>query len=58
MEDVCIFYNHCVYFTAISYILWPSWHIKYIVFWYIFPCLGMLYQEQSGNPALDSALLH
>jgi hypothetical protein len=23
MEDVCVFYGHLVYFTAIWYILWP-----------------------------------
>jgi hypothetical protein len=37
-----MFYGHMVYF---------------VVIWYIFPCFGMLYQEKSGNPALQTKLL-
>jgi hypothetical protein len=39
-----IFYSHLVYIVAITYILWS--------FGNIFPVLGILYQEQSGNPGL------
>jgi hypothetical protein len=34
------------YFTTMGYIKW-AW-----VIWYIFPRLGKLYQEKSGNPGL------
>jgi hypothetical protein len=33
-----IFYGHLVYF---------------VVIWYIFPRFGILYQEKSGNPAVE-----
>jgi hypothetical protein len=41
MKDVCIFYGHLVYFTAI----WK----KIMVIWSILPCFGRLHQEKSGN---------
>jgi hypothetical protein len=44
MEDVFIIYGHLVYFTAISYILWIFANL------YIFPHVGILYKEKSGNP--------
>jgi hypothetical protein len=48
MKDVGKFYGHLVYFTAISYILWP-FGIFYGHFGtYISPHFGMLYQEKSG----------
>jgi hypothetical protein len=59
------FYGHLEYFTVILYILWPfgifCGHLVHFVviwyilrsFWYIFPRFGMLYQEKSGNPALQ-----
>jgi hypothetical protein len=35
-------------------ILWPfGVGMYFIVIWYIFPVFGMLYQEKSGNPAVD-----
>jgi hypothetical protein len=56
MENLGIFYDHLVYFTAIGNILWPLGiyygHLVYfMVIWYIFPRFGILYQEKSGNPA-------
>jgi hypothetical protein len=48
MEEVGIFYGHLVYFTPILKILWP-----FDIFygnWYIFPRVGILYREKSGNP--------
>jgi hypothetical protein len=49
MKDVGKFYGHLVYlhfvyFIAVCYIL--------CLFWYIFSSFGILYQENSGNPAL------
>jgi hypothetical protein len=48
MENLGVFYDHLVYFTAIGNILWPfgifCGHLVY------FPCFGILYQEKSGNP--------
>jgi hypothetical protein len=47
MEDVGIFYDHFVYFTAIWYILRP-FGISHGYFVY-FSRFGMLYQEKYGN---------
>jgi hypothetical protein len=48
MENLGIFYDHLVYFTAIGNIFF---HLVYfMVIWYIFPRFGILYQEESGNP--------
>jgi hypothetical protein len=51
MEDIGIFYVYLVYFTAIGNILWPfgifKGHLLY------FSRFGILYQEKSGNPALE-----
>jgi uncharacterized membrane protein YagU involved in acid resistance len=44
MKDVSKFYGHVVYFTSISYILWPFGAI--LVYFFRF---GMLHQEKSGN---------
>jgi hypothetical protein len=48
MENLGIFYNHLVYFTAIINILCPfgifCGHLVY------FPRFGILYQEKAGNP--------
>jgi hypothetical protein len=54
-----IFYCHLVYFTAIWYILLPFGnifgHLVYLwVIWYIFYRFGILCQEKSGNPGLQS----
>jgi hypothetical protein len=47
MENVGIFYDHLVYFTAFWYIF-GNWgifgHFRY------FSHFGMLYHEKSGNP--------
>jgi hypothetical protein len=52
------------------YILWTFWYIlrtfdifyghlvNFVVIWYIFPHFGILYQEKSGNPALDVGRQH
>jgi hypothetical protein len=59
MEDEGILYGNFVYFTSIWYsyfmAIWYSYKIKailvyFIPIWYIFPSLGLLYQEKSGNP--------
>jgi hypothetical protein len=49
-EDVGNFFNPLVYFTAISYILWPF--LYFVVIMVRFSRFGMLYQEKSGNPAI------
>jgi hypothetical protein len=43
-----MFYEHFEYITAIWYFLWPFGNLVEI--WYIFNCLGISYQEKSGNP--------
>jgi hypothetical protein len=44
-----------VYFKAIWYILWPFGICNgYLVH---FSCLGMLYQEKSGNPGKGDSFL-
>jgi hypothetical protein len=50
-ENLDIFYDHLVYFTAIGNILWPFGHL--MVIWYISSRFGILYQEKSGNPAQE-----
>jgi hypothetical protein len=55
METVGIFYVHLEYCTVIWYILWPLGNV--VVIWYIFPCLGILCQEKSGNPDAKPSLL-
>jgi hypothetical protein len=50
MENLGVFYDHLVYFTAIGNILLPFG--IFVVIWYIFPRFGILDQEKSGNPAL------
>jgi hypothetical protein len=52
MENVGIFYDHLVYFTAMGNILWPL--VNFVVIWYIFPRFGILYQEKSGNPGTST----
>jgi hypothetical protein len=59
MENLCIFYDHLVHFMAIGNILWPLeifyGHLVYfLLIWYIFPCFGILDQENSGNPGLHT----
>jgi hypothetical protein len=48
MENVGIFYDHLVYFTAIGNTLWPfGIFCSNLVY---FPRFGILDQEKSGNP--------
>jgi hypothetical protein len=48
MEDVGIFYEHLVHFTAFWYILWTFGILcGNLVYLSLF---GILYQEKSGNP--------
>jgi hypothetical protein len=51
MKSLGIFCDHMVYFTTIGNILWPfgifCGHLVHI------PRFGILYQEKSGNPALQ-----
>jgi hypothetical protein len=49
MKDSGIFYGHLVYYTAISYILWPLWYTYFVVILLYFSSFGMLYHEKSGN---------
>jgi hypothetical protein len=49
MENLGIFDDHLVYFTAIGNILWPFGI-------HIFPRFGILYQEKSGNPAYGTTI--
>jgi hypothetical protein len=44
MENLCIFYDHLVYFMTVGNSLWPLGIFH--------PHFGILYQEKSGNPAL------
>jgi hypothetical protein len=56
-ENLGIFDDHLVYFTAIGNMLWPfgifCGHLVYfVVIWCIyFSRFGILDQEKSGNPA-------
>jgi hypothetical protein len=50
MENLGIFYNHLVYFTAIN--IFYGHLVYFVVIWYISPRSGILYQEKSGNPVL------
>jgi hypothetical protein len=52
MVMVGIFYGPLEYITAIGYILWPSGNLMAIC--YIFQRFGILCQDKSGNPAVDS----
>jgi hypothetical protein len=51
MENAGSFYGHLEYFTVIWHILWPFGNV--VVIWYIFPRLGILCQEKSGNPGFN-----
>jgi hypothetical protein len=49
MENVGLFYDLLVHFTAIWYIVWAiGIFSRYLVYFYHF---GILFQEKSGNPA-------
>jgi hypothetical protein len=50
MENAGIFHGHSGYLTAICNILCPFGNV--VVIRYIFPRLGILCQEKSGNPAV------
>jgi hypothetical protein len=59
-ENLGIFYDHLVYFTAIGNILWPfgifCGNLEYfVVIWYIYPRFGILDQEKSGSPELHKS---
>jgi hypothetical protein len=47
MEDVGIFYGQLVHFTVFCYILWTFGIVHGNLVY--FSCLGILYQEKSGN---------
>jgi hypothetical protein len=49
MENLAIFYDNLVYFTAFGNIL-----VYFVVIWYIFPCFGIWDREKSGNPDLGT----
>jgi hypothetical protein len=57
MENLGIFYDHLVYFTAIGNILSPFGIFCVNLVWYISPRFGILYQEKSGNPATHACLV-
>jgi hypothetical protein len=48
IEDLCTFYGHWAYLTAIWYILLLFGTLNGNLVY--FPSFGMLYQEKSGNP--------
>jgi hypothetical protein len=55
MENIGIFYDHFVCFTAIGNILWPfDIFCGYLVY---FSHFGILDQEKSGNPGRDREFL-
>jgi hypothetical protein len=59
MENLGIFYDHLVYFTAIGNILWSFGIfcgnlVYFVVIWYIFLRFGILDQEKSGNPGFTA----
>jgi hypothetical protein len=47
MENAGIFYGLFEYFMVIWYILWPFGNA--VVIWYIFPRLGILFEENLAN---------
>jgi hypothetical protein len=51
MEDVYIFNGHLVNIPAIWHILWPFGIFSPVLVHFI--RFGVLYQEKSGNPALN-----
>jgi hypothetical protein len=53
MEITCLFDSHLEYITDNCYILWPLSNLQSRNFIHIFPCLGKLYPEKSGNPDLS-----
>jgi hypothetical protein len=51
MENLGIFYDHLVYFTAIGHILWP-----FVIFCgnlVYFSPFGYFVPKKSGNPAVE-----
>jgi hypothetical protein len=48
MEKIGIFFGHFEYNMAVWCILWPLGDL--VAIWYIFPSLGILRGENSGNP--------
>jgi hypothetical protein len=48
LEIAGVFYAQLENITGVWYILWHFADIA--VFWCIFPCFGILYQDKSGNP--------
>jgi hypothetical protein len=52
MEDVGIFYGHLSILRPFG--IFCGNLVYFEVIWYIFLRFGILYQEQSGNPAWDS----
>jgi hypothetical protein len=51
MEDVGIFLAHLVFLGPLG--IFFGHLVHFWVIWYIFTRFGMLYQEKSGNPAVD-----
>jgi hypothetical protein len=51
MKIVVIYSGHLEYFTTIGLLLRTFGN--FVVIWYIFPRLGILYQEKSGKPRVD-----
>jgi hypothetical protein len=51
MKDVVVFYGHLVHFTVFCYILWTFGIVcgNLVYFFRV----GILYQEKSGNPAVN-----
>jgi hypothetical protein len=54
MDDVGIIYDHLVYIFYGIVVHKLCGYLVYfmVIWWYIFPCFGTLYQRKYGNPPL------
>jgi hypothetical protein len=52
MEDVGIFMD--IWLILRTFYLFYVHLVYFVLVWYKFPCVGILYQEKSGDPAVDA----
>jgi hypothetical protein len=52
MEDVAVFYGHA-WSILRSFVRFYGHLAQFVVIWYTLSRFGILYQEKSGNPAVD-----
>jgi hypothetical protein len=55
MDNIGVLNGRLEHFEDFLFIIWPvpilyCHQVYFVVIWYIFPVLGILYQEKSGNP--------